>query len=48
MLNSNIYDKIKLIKETDWSEQWVNEEYNHIKEHKYFTINFKILVNKIR
>ena len=39
LLNENIYDKIKTIKGTDWTEEFASEVYDDVKKHKYFITN---------
>ena len=39
LLDKEIYDKIKSIKGTDWTEEFANKVYDNVKEHKYFITN---------
>ena len=39
LLDKDIYDKIKSIKGTDWTEDFAVEVYNNVKKHKYFITN---------
>lgn len=39
LIDKDIYDKIKSIKGSDWTEEFSNDVYNSVKEHKYFITN---------
>lgn len=39
LLDKNIYDKIKSIKGTEWTEKFANNVYDNVKKHKYFITN---------
>ena len=39
LLDKEIYDKIKSIKGTDWTEEFATKVYDNVKEHKYFITN---------
>ena len=39
LIDKNIYDKIKSIKGNEWTEEFAEEVYNNVKEHKYFITN---------
>ena len=39
LLDSNIYEKIKLIKGSEWTEEFAEEVYSNVKKHKYFITN---------
>lgn len=39
LLDSNIYEKIKLIKGREWTEEFAEEVYSNVKKHKYFITN---------
>lgn len=39
LLDKDIYDKIRSIKGTDWTEDFAVEVYNNVKKHKYFITN---------
>ena len=39
LLDENIYQKIKKIKGSEWSEEFAEEVYNDVEKHKYFITN---------
>ena len=39
LMNEDIYNKIKAIKGSEWTEKFAEEVYNDVKEHKYFITN---------
>lgn len=39
LLDKNIYDKIKLIKGNEWTENFADEVYDNVKKHRYFITN---------
>jgi len=39
LLDKVVYDKIKNIKGSDWTEDFADEVYNNVKKHKYFITN---------
>lgn len=39
LLDKNIYNKIKSIKGTEWTEKFANNVYDNVKKHKYFITN---------
>lgn len=39
LLDKEIYDKIKSIKGSDWTEEFADEVYNNVKKYKYFITN---------
>ena len=39
LLDQNIYDNIRSIKGSEWSEEFANEVYKNVKKHKYFITN---------
>ena len=39
LLDKKIYDKIKTIKGTYWTEEFASEVYDNVKKHKYFITN---------
>lgn len=39
LLDEVIYDKIKSIKSSEWTEKFANDVYNNVKKHKYFITN---------
>ena len=39
LLDEDIYNKIKKIKGTDWTEEFANKVYDDVKKHKYFITN---------
>lgn len=39
LLDNDIYEKIKSIKGSEWTEEFAEEVYNNVKKHKYFITN---------
>jgi DNA polymerase len=39
LLDEVIYDKIKSIKSSEWTEKFANDVYDNVKKHKYFITN---------
>lgn len=39
LVDSNIYNKIRSIKGTEWTQEFADEVYNDVKKHKYFITN---------
>ena len=39
MLDEDIYNKIKSIKGSEWTEKFADQVYNNVKKHKYFITN---------
>lgn len=39
LLDKNIYDKIRSIKGSEWTESFAQEVYSDVKKHKYFITN---------
>ena len=39
LLDKEVYDKIKSIKGSDWTEEFADEVYNNVKKYKYFITN---------
>ena len=39
LLDEDIYNKIKKIKGSEWTEEFATEVYNNVKKHKYFITN---------
>ena len=39
LVDENIYNKIRSIKGSEWTEEFAEEVYNDVKEHKYFITN---------
>ena len=39
LLDKDIYEKIKKIKGTEWTEEFAEKVYDNVKEHKYFITN---------